>query len=92
LLIAHVLWCVRKNLYILLLFLSLLVRAFGDSAFILDGHYNFAFYFFFVLASRLRLAEKQASPQSAHADLDFQVTPTFSGPGPLIPSQNGVTG
>ena len=58
LLIGHVVWCIRKNLYVLFLFLALLVRAFGDSAFILDGHFNFCFYFFFLLASRFRMESK----------------------------------
>ena len=58
-LIVHVAWCLRKNLYALLLFTTILVRAFGDSAFILDGHLNFCFFFFFLLASRERLASKQ---------------------------------
>ena len=64
-LIAHVIWCLRKNLYLLLLFATLLVRAFGDSAFILDGHLNFCFFFFFVLASRERFISKYGWPEMA---------------------------
>ena len=75
LLIAHAVWCLRKSLYLLLLFLAVLVRAFGDSAFILDGHLNFCFFFFFLLASRARLENKQrGDPQFAeyaHAPLQY---------------------
>ncbi len=43
----------------LILFLAMLVRAFGDSAFILDGYYNYCFYYFFLLASRFRLQTRE---------------------------------
>ena len=58
LVILHVVWCLRRNVYILILFVAMLVRAFGDSAFILDGHYNYSFYFFYLLASRFRAKSK----------------------------------
>ena len=61
-LIAKVLWALRGNLFHAMLFTVLLVRAFADSVYILDGYYNFAFYFFFILASHAHAARQQRSP------------------------------
>lgn len=51
--IIRVAWLLRRNLFFLALFFSILVRAFSDTVFIVDGYYNFAFFFYYILAERL---------------------------------------
>lgn len=52
--IVAVMVALRRNYYLFLLLLAILTRAFGDSVFILDGYYNFCFYYFFIVASQIR--------------------------------------
>lgn len=50
----------RGNIFLFLLFATLCIRAFSDAVFILDGYYNFVFYYFFILASEEHWKRKRA--------------------------------